>query len=118
MTIVTVKTLPVQEALVLVEELDLPPEYAWFNELSAEERSEFFKGLLEILTAQEEELTLPDGRPRTRMAALDEYIRGWQATVEIESSPELLEAIQRGLDDAKHGRFVSPEEVEEFLCDV
>jgi hypothetical protein len=40
--------------------------------------------------------------------ALDEYIRGWQATVEIESSHELLEAIRRGLDDARHGRFVSP----------
>ena len=53
-TIVTVKTLPVQEAFVLVEELDLPPEYAWFNELDAEERSEFFKGLLEILTARKE----------------------------------------------------------------
>ena len=112
------KTLPVQEAFVLVEELDLPPEYAWFNELNAEERSEFFKGLLEILSARKEDLALPDGRPRSRMAALDEYIRGWQATVEIESSPELLEAIQRGLDDARHGRFVSPEEVEEFLRDV
>jgi predicted transcriptional regulator len=114
----TVKTLPVQEAFVLVEKLDLPPEYTWFNELNAEERSEFFRGLLEILTVRSEELTSPDGRPRTRMAALDEYIRGWQATVEIESSPELLEAIQRGLDDAKHGRFVSQEEVEEFLRDV
>ena len=114
----TVKTLPVQEAFVLVEKLDLPPEYTWFNELNAEERSEFFRGLLEILTAREEELTLPNGRPRTRMAALDEYIRGWQATVEIESSPGLLEAVQRGLDDARHGRFVSPEEVEEFLRGV
>lgn len=114
----TVKTLPVQEAFVLVEKLDLPPEYTWFNELNAEERSEFFRGLLEILTAREEELTLPDGRPRTRIVALDEYIRGWQATVEIESSPELLEAIQRGLDDARHGRFASPEEVEKFLRDV
>ena len=114
----TVKTLPVQEAFVLVEKLDLPPEYAWFNELNAEERSEFFRGLLEILTAGKEELTLPDGRPRTRMAALDEYIRGWQAMVEIESSPELLEAIRRGLEDASHGRFVSPEKVEEFLRDV
>jgi predicted transcriptional regulator len=114
----TLKTLPVQEAFVLVEKLDLPPEYTWFNELNAEERSEFFRGLLEILTVPNEELTLPDGRPRTRMAALDEYIRGWQATAEIESSPELLEAIQRGLDDAKHGRFVSQEEVEEFLRDV
>jgi hypothetical protein len=118
MTVMTVKTLPVQEAFVLVEQLDLPPEYTWFNELSAEERSEFFKGLLEILTARKEDLALPDGRPRTRMAALDEYVRGWQATVEIESSPELLEAIQHSLDDARHGRFVSPEEVEEFLRDV
>jgi len=115
---VTVKTLSVREAFVLVEELDLPPEYAWFNELDAEERSEFFKGLLEILTARKEDLALPDGRPRSRMAALDEYIRGWQATVEIESGPELLQAIQRGLDDARHGRFVSQEEVEEFLRDL
>jgi predicted transcriptional regulator len=113
-----VKTLPVQEAFVLVEKLDLPPEYTWFNELDAEERSEFFKGLLEILTAREEELTLPDGRSRTRTVALDEYIRGWQAMVEIESSPELLEALRRGLEDARHGRFVSQDEVEDFFHDV
>ncbi len=101
---------------ILVARLDLPPEYAWFNELSAAERLDFFAGLLEVLTA--EDLTRPGGRKRTRMTAINEYIRTWQATVELESSPELVEAVRQGIDDMEHGRLASREAVAEFLNEV
>jgi hypothetical protein len=29
------------------------------------------------------ELTLPDGRQRSHMDAINEYLQGWQATVEL-----------------------------------
>ena len=104
---------PLPEDSLLVAEFDLPPELAWFNELSVQERVDFFFGLLEVLAKPE--LTLPDGRQRTLADAINEYLQGWQATVELESSPELVEAVRQGIDDMEQGRFASREEVEEFL---
>jgi len=104
---------PLPEDSLLVAKFDLPPEFVWFNELNVQERIDFFAGLLEVLAKPE--LTLPDGRQRTLMDALNEYLRGWQATVELELSPELIESLKRGLDNMKHGRFASYEEVFDFL---
>ncbi|HID63935.1 MAG TPA: hypothetical protein EYP49_14535 [Anaerolineae bacterium] len=69
------------EDSLLVAKFDLPPEFAWFNELNVQERIDFFVGLLEV--SARPELTLPDGRQRTLMDALNEYLCGWQATVEL-----------------------------------
>jgi hypothetical protein len=96
------------EAL-LEARFDLPRRYAWFNELTTQERLDFFAGLLAILVNPV--LVLPNGKRRTRQAALDEYLRGWAATAEIESSPELLQAIRAGRADLQHGRLVSYAEV-------
>ena len=104
---------PLPEDSLLVAKFDLPPEFAWFNELSVQERIDFFFGLLEVLAKPE--LTLPDGRQRTLMDALNEYLRGWHATVELESSPELVEAVRQGINDMEQGRFASRKEVDEFL---
>jgi predicted transcriptional regulator len=104
---------PLPEDSLLVAKFDLPPELAWFNELNVQERIDFFVGLLEVLAKPE--LTLPDGRQRTHMDAINEYLQGWQATVELESSPELVEAVRQGIDDMEQGRFASRKEVEEFL---
>ncbi len=86
---------------VLNTRLDLPEELVWFNELSAGERLEFFSGLLSILAADSADL----------LAALDEYLRGWQATVEICSSAELIASYERARDDLRHRRFLTYEEV-------
>jgi hypothetical protein len=104
---------PLPEDSLLVAKFDLPPEFAWFNELNVQERIDFFVGLLQVLAKPE--LTLPDGRQRTHMDAINEYLQGWQATVELESSPELVEAVRQGIDDMEQGRFASRKEVEEFL---
>jgi hypothetical protein len=104
---------PLPEDSLLVAKFDLPPELAWFNELNVQERIDFFVGLLQVLAKPE--LTLPDGRQRSHMDAINEYLRGWQATVELESSPELVEAVRQGIDDMEQGRFASRKEVEEFL---
>jgi hypothetical protein len=100
---------PLPEDSLLVAKFDLPPELVWFNELNVQERIDFFVGLLEVLAKPE--LTLPDGRQRTHIEAINEYLRGWQATVELESSSEAMESHERALDDVKHGRFASYEEV-------
>jgi hypothetical protein len=104
---------PLPEDSLLVAKFDLPPELAWFNELNVQERVDFFVGLLEVLAKPE--LTLPDRRQRTHMDAINEYLRGWQATVELESSLELVESLKRGLDDMKYRRFASYREVFDFL---
>jgi hypothetical protein len=104
---------PLPEDSLLVAKFDLPPELVWFNELNVQERIDFFVGLLQVLAKPE--LTLPDGRQRSHMDAINEYLRGWQATVELESSPELVEAVRQGIDDMEQGRFASRKEVEEFL---
>jgi hypothetical protein len=104
---------PLPEDSLLVAKFDLPPEFIWFNELNVQERIDFFIGLLEVLAKPE--LTLPDGRQRSHMDAINEYLQGWQATVELESSPELVEAVRQGIDDMEQGRFASRKEVEEFL---
>jgi hypothetical protein len=95
---------------ILVATLDLPPKYAWFNELNAEERLRFFAGLWEVLTTMKN-LSLPNGRQRSRMAAVNEFTRGWQATVELEASPETRISFERGREDIEHGRLASYEEV-------
>jgi len=104
---------PLPEDSLLVAKFDLPPDLVWFNELNVQERIDFFFGLLEVLAKPE--LTLPDGRQRTLMEAINEYLRGWQATVELESSPELVEAVRQGIADMEQGRFASRKEVDEFL---
>ncbi len=96
------------EAL-LEAHFDLPTRYAWFNELTTTERLDFFAGLLETLVNPV--LTLPNGKRRTRQVALDDYLRGWAATAEVESGPELLQSIRAGRADLGDGRLLSYEEV-------
>ena len=96
------------EAL-LEARFDLPHRYAWFNELTTHERLDFFAGLMQVLVNPV--LVLPNGKRRTRQAVVDEYLRGWAATTEIESSPELLTSIQAGGSDIRHRRVVSYAEV-------
>lgn len=106
----------VPSVAVLESRLDLPKRYAWFNELNSQERLDFFAGLLEALTMPV--TSLPNGRRRTRMAAVNDYLRGWQATIEIESSPSLVESARQGMEDARLGRFVPVSEVEEYLGSI
>jgi hypothetical protein len=104
---------PLPEDSLLVAKFDLPPELAWFNELNVQERIDFFVGLLEVLAKPE--LTLPDGRQRTPMDALNEYLRSWQATVELCSSPAIVEEIAA----AEKGPFRGPySSFEEALGDL
>ncbi len=93
---------PLLEDSLLAAEFDLPPEFAWFNELNIQERIDFFTGLLKVLARPE--LTWPDGRPRTLMDAINEYVRGWQATVELCSNPTVVEEITI----AEKGPFSGP----------
>ena len=92
---------PLPEDSLLVAKFDLPPEFAWFNELNTQERIDFFFGLLEVLAKPE--LTLPDERQRTHIEAINEYLRGWQATVEL-SDPAVAEEIAA----AEKGPFNGP----------
>ncbi len=97
----------------LTGRFDLPPEYAWFNELDAQARQDFFAGLLKVLVRPQ--LALPDGRRRSRQEALDEYLRGWRATIEIESNPNLVTAIK----SAMHGPFYGPyDSVDKAFADM
>ena len=99
---------PLPEDSLLVAKFDLPPELAWFNELNVQERIDFFTGLLEVLAKPE--LTLPDGRRRTLMDALNEYLRGWQATVELCSNPAIAEEITAAEKGPFRGAYSSFEE--------
>jgi hypothetical protein len=99
---------PLPEDSLLVAEFDLPPELAWFNELNVQERIDFLAGLLEVLAKPE--LTLPDGRQRTHMDALSEYLRGWQATVELCSNPAVAEEIATAEEGPFRGPYSSLEE--------
>ena len=90
-----------QDFPVLNARLDLPEELSWFNELDAGDRIEFFSGLLDILASDGSDL----------LVRLGEYLRGWQATVEICSSPDLLASYERAEDDLRHRRFLTYEEV-------
>lgn len=95
------ETASVQGFPVLNARLDLPDDLAWFNELSAGDRIEFFSGLLDILASDGDNL----------LAMLGEYLRGWRATVEICSSPELTASYEQAKDDLHHRRFLTYEEV-------
>ena len=95
--------------LLLAAEFDLPPEFDWFNELNVQERVDFFTGLLKVFAMPDG--SWPNGRPCTLRDAINGYVRGWQTTVELESSPEAMESHERALADVKNGRFVSYEEV-------
>jgi hypothetical protein len=99
---------PLPEDSLLVAKFDLPPELAWFNELNVQERIDFFVGLLEVLAKPE--LTLPDGRQRTHMDAINEYLQGWQATVELCSSPTIVEEIAAAEKGPFRGPYSSTEE--------
>ncbi len=96
-----VETLLLQEFPTLGAKLDLPAEFGWFNELNVQERIDFLGGLLEVLV----------NNASNRLVALDEYLRGWQATVEINSSPELLASYARANADLQQARVLSYDEV-------
>jgi hypothetical protein len=89
-----------QSSSVLVAKPELPPEFAWFNELDVEERNDFFIGLLEILFSDGADLKVK----------IDEYLRGWQATVEITSNPDFVEEFKRAKKSQLHGPYSSFEE--------
>jgi hypothetical protein len=99
---------PLPEDSLLVAKFDLPPEFAWFNELNVQERIDFFVGLLEVLAKPK--LTLPDGRQRSHMDAINEYLQGWQATVELCSNPEIAEEVAAAEEGPFRGPYSSFEE--------
>ena len=99
---------PLPEDSLLVAEFDLPPEFTWFNELDVQERIDFFVGLLEVLAKPD--LTLPDGRQRTHIEAINEYLQGWQATVELCSDPAVAEEITAAEKGPFRGPYFSFEE--------
>ncbi len=67
----TTQTVP--ESSVLVEQLDLPADLSWFNDLGTEERDEFFRGLMIMLTS-----------PRSEwQRALESHFRHWQIAVDV-----------------------------------
>jgi len=80
--------------------LALPAEFAWFKELSTKERDAFFVGLLEILASDGEDI----------LSRLDEYFRGWCATVELTSNPEFVEEFKRRARTELRGSFSSFDE--------
>lgn len=100
----TLKPLSKEPISVLAARLDLPEEFAWFNELDAEERSDFFVELLAIITSDGGDL----------VTRIEEYLRGWQATVEIASTPGLAEAIKHAEQSPRRGPYTSFEEA--FGC--
>ncbi len=58
---------------VLVEQFELPADLYWFNDLGTEERDEFFKGLVIVLTS-----------PRSEwQRALESHFRHWQIAVDV-----------------------------------
>lgn len=66
-------TLTVPETSVLTQQFDLPADLSWFNELEAEERDEFFRGLMIVLTS-----------PKTMWQwAVESHIRHWQIAVDV-----------------------------------
>jgi len=79
-----------------------------FNELNVQERIDFFVGLLQV--SAKPELTLPDRRQRTHMDAINEYLRGWQATVELCSNLEIAEEIAAAEKGPFRGPYSSFEE--------
>jgi len=63
----------VPPASVLVEQFELPADLDWFNDLGTEERDEFFKGLMTVLTS-----------PRSEwQRALESHFRHWQNPVDV-----------------------------------
>lgn len=50
------------------------------------------------------------GKPVVVMMSAEEY-ESWQETLDIMSDPELVKGIEEGLDDLKHGRTYTYEEV-------
>lgn len=58
---------------VLVQQFDLPADLTWFNELGTEERDEFLKGLMIVLTSSQSE----------RQRAFESHLRHWQIAVDV-----------------------------------
>ncbi len=58
---------------VLVQQLDLPADLSWFNDLGTEERDKFFRGLMIVLTS-------PQSKWQT---AVESHLQHWQIAVEV-----------------------------------
>lgn len=66
-------TLTVPRTSVLVQQFDLPADLTWFNDLGTEERDEFLRGLMIVLTSPQSQ----------RQKAFDSHLRHWQIAVDV-----------------------------------
>jgi hypothetical protein len=66
-------TVTLPSTSVLIRQFELPEDLAWFNELTLEERDEFFKGLM-IVSASPHEV---------RGQAVESHFYHWQVAVDI-----------------------------------
>lgn len=77
---------------------------------ATEARKNFFKMIEEIVKKQNRVTITIDGKPKVVVMSYEEF-EGWQETVEILSDEEMVKGIKEGLDDIKHGRTISFEEL-------
>lgn len=77
---------------------------------ATEARKNLFKMIEEIVKKQNRVTITIDGKPKVVVMSYEEF-EGWQETVEILSDEEMVKGIKEGLDDIKHGRTISFEEL-------
>ena len=70
---VTIKETTVPRTSVLVQTFDLPADLSWFNDLTVEERDEFFRGLMIVLSSPESE----------RQRAVESHLRHWEVAMDV-----------------------------------
>ncbi len=67
-----------------------------------------------IVTRAEQVTITRNGRPAAIMVSPDEF-ESWQETIEIMQDRESMASIRRALEDLKHGRTISGEELAELF---
>ncbi len=77
---------------------------------ATEVRKDFFDILDQVERSSVPYTITKAGKPIVVMMSAEEY-ESWQETLDIMSDPELVAGIKEGLDDLKHGRTNTFEEV-------
>lgn len=77
---------------------------------ATEVRKDFFDILDQVERSGVPYTITKAGKPVVVMMSAEEY-ESWQETLDIMSDPELVKGIKEGLDDLKHGRTSTYEQV-------
>lgn len=77
---------------------------------ATEVRKDFFDILDQVENSGIPYTITKGGKPVVVMMSAEEY-ESWEETLDIMSDPEAVKGIEEGLDDLKHGRTYSFEEV-------